>query len=72
MVYFFDLKIILKANKKVTKSIVERIRNKRKESYMSKLKGLWVPSNIITNWIFILFIIGGIDEFIRHKFNKKK
>ena len=49
MVYFFDLKIILKVNKKVTKSIVERIRNKRKESYMSKLKGLWIPLNILLN-----------------------
>ena len=49
MVYFFDLKIILKVNKKVTKSIVERIRKKRKESYMSKLKGLWIPLNILLN-----------------------
>ena len=61
MVYFFDLKIKLKANKKVTKSIVERIRNKRKESYMSKLKGLWVPSNIITNWIFYYIVYNRRD-----------
>lgn len=49
MVYFFGLKIILKVNKKVTKSIVERIRKKRKESYMSKLKRLWIPLNILLN-----------------------
>lgn len=28
---------------------MERIRNKRKESYMSKLKGLWISSNILLN-----------------------
>ncbi len=42
--------------------------------YLSKLQGEEKRNQILLliEFFIILFIIGIIDEFIRHKFNKKK